>query len=414
MRCLVVSCVFSPEPVVSARTSTELAAKLVELGHDVTVIAPFPSRPGGKLHADYKRALYRRERSEAGYHLIRCWSTLSQESSMASRFLENLSFGITGGLAALFAGRPDVVYSNTWPVFATVLIAIVARLRSIPLVISVQDVYPESLIAQGRISDSGILARLLRSIDTFAIRRAAAIVVISRTFAAIYEHTRAIPPHKISIIPNWLSSSIVMPDREGARRIREQLAIPAHACLAVYGGNVGVAAGVEMLVEAMHYLGPDSGIYLLIAGDGSQMPICRAMAGRLLDRTVFLHSPWLASETSAVLGAADILVLPTRGEQSLASVPSKLITYMLADRPIVAQAVHSSELTETIRKADCGWVVEPGSVEVLAQAVQQAATLPAAELERRAHSGYRYALAHLTTEANLPLLVHILETSGSR
>jgi colanic acid biosynthesis glycosyl transferase WcaI len=100
MHILIVSCVFPPEPVVSSQTSAQIAQALVERGHDVTVIAPFPSRPAGKLYPGYSRRLYERKH-ESGFGLIHCFTFLSAESRMASRFMENISFGLTSGVAVI-------------------------------------------------------------------------------------------------------------------------------------------------------------------------------------------------------------------------------------------------------------------------------------------------------------------------
>jgi glycosyltransferase involved in cell wall biosynthesis len=412
MHCLIVSCVFAPEPVVSARTSTEVAEWLSKAGHQVTVIAPFPNRPGGKLYAGYKRVLRHQERSPDGYTLIRCYATFSQDSSMSSRFMENITFGISGALAALFVRRPDVIYANTWPVFASALLALVARVRRIPLVVSIQDVYPESLVAQGRTAGDSVLARFLRSIDAFVAASAAALVVISDTFAEIYTKTRAIAGERIAVIPNWLSSQTVTLSAAAGAELRARLGIPLDAPLAVYGGNIGVAAGVETLVQAMQHLPASANLHLLIAGDGSQLAECRLLAEQAPPGKVFFLSPWPAKETSAVLSAADILVLPTRGAQSLASVPSKLITYMLAAKPIVAQAVPGSELARTMDRAGCGFVVEPDSPEALARTLHLTAELPPQERADRAAAGRSYALQYMTTEANLPRLITVLESAA--
>ena len=53
------------------------------------------------------------------------------------------------------------------------------------------------------------------------------------------------------------------------------------------------------------------------------------------------------------------MILPTRGQQSLASVPSKLIAYMLAARPVIALALPHSDLAQVIEESHCGWVVPP-------------------------------------------------------
>ena len=57
-----------------------------------------------------------RERWDEGFRVVRCFSTLSRRSGMLSRFMENLTFGITSALALLLARRPDAVYANSWPI----------------------------------------------------------------------------------------------------------------------------------------------------------------------------------------------------------------------------------------------------------------------------------------------------------
>ena len=72
-------------------------------GHEVTVLAPFPNRPQGSIYPSYARRPWSMERSPGGVKIIRCFATLSKRSSILSRFAENVSFGITSGLAILFS-----------------------------------------------------------------------------------------------------------------------------------------------------------------------------------------------------------------------------------------------------------------------------------------------------------------------
>ena len=129
MHILVVSCVFPPEPVVSSQTSAQIAQGLVERGHTVTVITAFPSRPAGELYPGFTRRLFARKQMQEGFELVRCFSSLSPKSRLVSRFMENLSFGLTSSMVAMFALRPDVIYANSWPIFATGLLFIVAKAR---------------------------------------------------------------------------------------------------------------------------------------------------------------------------------------------------------------------------------------------------------------------------------------------
>ncbi len=99
---LIISCVFPPEPVVSAKTSLSVANKLTELGHSVKVLSPFPSRTSGKLHKGYTRSLYKKDSSFDNFELVRCFSTLSSKPTILSRFMENISFGMFCFKAGVF------------------------------------------------------------------------------------------------------------------------------------------------------------------------------------------------------------------------------------------------------------------------------------------------------------------------
>lgn len=413
LRTLVVSCVFPPEPVVSARTSAELAQELVHRGHAVTVITGFPNRPAGKPYAGYIRKFFSSERHYSGITLIRCFSTFSSESRVLSRALQNASFGLTSACAVLLARRPDVIYANTWAIIARGLLATVAKLRRIPLVTSVQDMYPEVLVAQHRLARASLLARLMRWIDSAIARSSSHVCVISERFQHIYATERGVPPSRLALIPNWIDIGTV---DVGVTRDQFRLGrgISEDDFLLVYGGNVGVAAGVEILIEAMRYLHDHHRIRLLIAGEGTQLAACRELSRSIPEERVVLHSPWLAEETSAVLRAADVLLLSTQGDQSLVSVPSKLLSYMLAARPVIATAVPGSDLDRLIHRSQCGWVVTPDRPDLLAAKIREVARLSTAERQQRGENGRNYVLQHFAKDVCLPRLTQILEEAAMR
>jgi glycosyltransferase involved in cell wall biosynthesis len=145
-----------------------------------------------------------------------------------------------------------------------------------------------------------------------------------------------------------------------------------------------------------------------MAGDGSQLNECRRFAMNRLHDQVIFHSPWPAQETAVVLGSADLLLLPTRGGQSLASVPSKLISYMLAARPVLAQAISGSETARLVRESKCGWVIDPDDPELLEDQIRSVVAMNSSELVRRGIAGRDYAEKHLSKEACLRQLVEII------
>jgi len=409
MRVLIVSCVFPPEPVASSQTSVHIAQKLVTNGHAVTVLTSYPSKPAGKLYPGYSRRLIDRKRMPEGYELIRCFSTLSSRSRLMNRFMENISFGLTSSVAAFFVWRPDVIYANSWPLFATGMLFIVAKMRRIPMVISVQDIYPESLVSQGRTINNKWIMNCLRRWDGVIARGCRALIVISKRFADLYRNERRVPAERVHIVPNWGDDSLESMDEEQISKFGISNGIPPNARVFAYGGNIGVAAGVETLIQAALKLKTASVFRLLIAGAGSQLQACQKLARDHDDGQVIFHSPWKTEETGLVLGLAEVLLLPTHGQQASVSVPSKLISYWMAGRPVIAMAWPRSDLADLIEESGGGWLVEPDRPDLLAVKIQEVLSLSPAELQRRGEAGRDFAARNLTRKICLPRVVSILE-----
>lgn len=405
----IVSSVFPPEPVTSAKTSYDIALELSRMGYEVSVITSFPSRPAGKLYPNYPHRLYKKEKYPNSFEIIHCFSIFSKRSTLISRLLENLSFGITSGLWLLFSHRADAIYANTWPLFASGIIRWIANIKRVPLIISIQDIYPESLISQGRVKKKSLANKILLSLDKWIARGCQAIFIISEHFARVYSESRNIAKDKIIVIPNWVDKNSVYPlDKETYRGEKN---IPEDAFVLVYGGNVGVAAGVESVLYSITKIRSKLNLYIIIAGSGSQLQTCQYIAERINTCTVIFHTPWEVNDTSKVLAAADVLLLPTKGEQSLFSVPSKLITYMLSARPVLAIALSESEIAKVIIDAGCGWIVPPNSPDIFAEYVDKISHLSQQKLMEMGAAGRRYAMKNFTTEYCLPKAINIIRSA---
>ncbi len=415
MNIIVVSAVFPPEPVVSSQTSSQLVNALIQKGHQVQVIIPFPSRPSGQLYDGYHRKPFDTSIDEVGCKVTRCWSTISPKSSILSRFLENISFGIFSSLALLFAAKPDVIYSNSWPIFATGLTTLVAKVKGIPIIISVQDVYPDSLVIQNRLSESNLITKILKKIDIAIASTSSHLIVISSQFSDIYKNDRNVSVSKISIIPNWLKkdSSFIPEDNQQDIKVdyRAKYGIPQNDFVVMYGGNIGVAAGVEIVIKAFQLVEKSSDkIWLLIAGGGSQLEECRRIVQNDKISRVVFHHPWLKEETAEVLNIANLMILPTMGQQSLVSVPSKLISYMLSGKAILSTALPHSELANVVEKSNCGWHIEPESPDLISEEVIKISKLPTSNLLACGEAGRRYALGNSTDEVCIPKVINLIES----
>ena len=405
-----VSAVFPPEPVVSSQLSQQIVHALIERGHEVSVITDFPNRPAGKLFPGYRRKLFLRERGEDNYDIVRCFSFLSPHSHVFSRFLENFSFGMTSGLAVLMNPKPDVVYANTWPIFACGLTSLACKIRNVPIVFNVKDMYPESLVVQGQLKRGQLIYKLLLWIDKWIASQASALIVLSNFFAEGYIQLRLTPPSKVHVIPDWEdSSSMTVLSKDD---YRQEANISRKAFVIVYGGNVGRAAGVETVIQALSTVNVKREIVFIVAGSGSQLAACQKLAAEVTNIRILFHSPWASEETSKVLAAADVLLLPTQGKQSLASVPSKLLSYLLAARPVLACVLPESDTAQVIEKAGCGWIVPPDNPNLISNKIEELTSLPKDLLEKMGAAGREFILQNFTSETCLPKMIEIIENAA--
>jgi colanic acid biosynthesis glycosyl transferase WcaI len=406
MNIVVLTSIFKPEPIVSAQTALSIARELSSRGHNVTVVTSFPSRPAGRLYPGYTRRPFQKEWDPAGFEIVRCFSIPSPKSTMLNRFVENISFGLTAAIYLLFLPKVDIVYSNTWFIFASGLMSLTMRVRHIPYVIRVTDLYPESLVSQKRSKSGSLIYRFLREIDRWIADGASCVVVLTHYFKKTYIEDRKIQPDKIAIIPDWVDGDLGRVEKGKSITIRKKFGIEENSFLAAFGGNIGVAAGVDTLIKASALM-PD--VCVLIAGEGSNLGDCRALASQIAPDNVSFFSPWPNEQTMAFYQTADVLVLPTQGKQSTASIPSKMIRYMLSGRPVVAASLPGTELECIVRQSQCGWVIPPDDPQALAQALLEARNVGVEERDRRGSCGREYALKNFVEEINLPNIVHILE-----
>ncbi len=280
-----------------------------------------------------------------------------------------------------------------------------ARLRRIPYVLQVVDLYPESIVSQGRMRSDHWAIRLMRRIDQWIAQGARHVIVLTDSFAQVYEHDRQIAPEKISVIPDWVEEDLDCGDPAEIAEIRRRFQIGDGEFLVAYGGNISVAAGVDTLVKAC---ASTEGVRGLIAGGGSELPKCQSLAQQTAPEKVAFYSPWPKERTMALYQSADVLVLPTHGTQSVASIPSKLIRYMLSGRPIIAAGLPGTELSHLIEKSGCGWLIPPDDVEAMRAAILEAKQVGATERDRRGRAGREYALCNLTAQNNLPKVIRVM------
>jgi glycosyltransferase involved in cell wall biosynthesis len=330
---------------------------------------------------------------------------------MRTRLIFYLSYSVNAALAGLIRarGRYDVLYATSPPLFVGGTALALSRLRRIPLVFEVRDLWPESAIALGELKSPRFI-RWSTWLEESCYRRARRIVVVTEGIRQRLIE-RGIPEEKLALIPNGANTDLFRPDPEAGLALRQELGMGA-SFLVIYAGIHGVAQRLETVLEAADRLSQDPRIKFLFVGDGP----CKADLLRLKEERRIENVTMLDSQPRkaipAFLSAADVALVPLRRlELFKSAVPSKLFDAWACGCPVLLGI--DGEARKVMERAQAGLCVEPESAEALVDAIRICADDPE-RCRRFGASGRRFVEQYYSRQAQARRMVALLEELQSK
>jgi glycosyltransferase involved in cell wall biosynthesis len=355
---------FPPEVNAPASRTFEHCREWVRAGNQVTVITCAPNFPKGKVFDGYRNRIWQIEEM-AGIRVIRVWSYITANDGFVKRILDYQSFMVSATLAALFVRGVDVVI-GTSPQFFTVCAAyVVSRLKWIPFVFELRDLWPESIKAVGAMKESAAI-RALERLELFLYRKAARIVSVTHSFKRTLI-SRGVDGEKIEVVTNGVDMSRFKPMPKDAELLRE-LGL-AGKFVAGYVGTHGLAHHLETLLDAAEMLRahPDDASYhFIFLGDGARKQALKDEAARRdLDNVTFIDSV-PKEQVARYWSLLDVSVIHLRKTELFTTViPSKLFECMGMGLPVLHGV--AGESADIVRDEGVGIVFEPENTAALVQ-----------------------------------------------
>ena len=325
---------------------------------------------------------------------------------MFGRMRESYSFG-KHAANYIKANRNEIqcIYVNAWPLFAQFLIVKAAKRFSIPSVVHVQDIYPESLLGKLRFFKNPVF-KLLLPIDKYVLRNANRVVTISPAMKKHLCKTRVIEDHKVDVIYNWQNEKALSDNNKSLKQKNRK----NETCFTfMYLGSLSRTAAIHILISAFKA----SGIVnsrLVIAGTGSEKDCLVALANDCNELNIEFWDAPLA-KVSEIQEKADVLLLSLAKGAAQFALPSKLTAYMLSEKPIIACVEDDSDTAKVIFEAKCGWIVPPEDTVALVQVMNNAIVKPVEDMITYGKNGLNYALKNFSQKTNLDKLVNIIAES---
>ena len=388
---LIITCVFPPEQIVSANLSRDIANKLVELGKEVTVLSPKPSRPYGQKFKEQKIKF-------KGVNHFQADSFIHPKSSFIGRLRESISFGMASRKFIKRNGSEiEKIYANTWPIFAQYLTVKTAKKYGIPVIMHVQDVYPESYVKKASMLVGTFISKMIMPIENYVMKNSAKVIAISNGMKSYLVSTRPLTENNAHVVRNWqddefLSRPISIEKKDNRFTF-------------MYAGSVSSSAGVDLLINSFGDLGDFHKCRLVIAGNGSDREYCMKLA-RNNDNIEFWDAPY--KQIPEIQSQADVLLLSLKKGVGKTATPSKFIAYLFSKKPVLASIDEDCDTANSIYDSKCGFVVPPEDQMALRNSMEKILNINSEELKKMGENGFAYAQQHLSRKANLKNITEIL------
>jgi glycosyltransferase involved in cell wall biosynthesis len=360
MHVLIIHQAFASASEAGGTRHYEFARHLVGQGHRVTVVAGQVSYLTGSVVATQPAS------AEPGITIIRPFTSRSLHKSFVHRLVSYVSFMTSSFFAALRVPGVDVVVGTSPPIFQGATALLVARLKRVPLVFEVRDLWPDFAIELKILRNRfGIAAA--RWLERLLYRNADRLLVNSPGFIA---HVEAVSGRKPTLIPNGTDASMFSPAQTGTR-FREQWRASGRF-VALYAGAHGTANDLETVLEAATLLRDQKEILFVLVGDGKEKASLEAAARSAGLDNIRFEPPQPKEAMPDVVAASDVCVATLRDIPLFRTTyPNKVFDYMAAGKPTLVAI--DGVIRQVVEESGGGVFVPPGNAKALAESLARLA-----------------------------------------
>lgn len=320
---------YAPECAAGGIRATALTERWASAGHNVTVITCVPNYPNGIPYDGYRNK--RCEETINGVRVVRVKTYIAENKGVLKRMLFYFSYFCSALWASFWLPKPDVVVASSPHIFAGYAGVWYHRLKRVPLVMEVRDIWPESIIAVGaKIPRLGFW--VLEAIERAMYRVCQRLVVLGEGYR-VRLIEKGVPAEKMEMVMNGTNLEKFYPQAKDADILRKYDLDGKF--VVSYIGAVGMACGLAVVLDAAEKL-KGRPVCFVIVGDGAQrISLESAAKGKGLDNVVFTGKQPPSDMPKWVASSDACLVHLRKTDLFTTVMPSKVFEAAGCKRPII-------------------------------------------------------------------------------
>jgi glycosyltransferase involved in cell wall biosynthesis len=362
MRFLILTQYYPPETGAPQNRLSGLARELKQMGHEVVVLTAMPNYPAMQIHADYIGKKYVRDEFE-NIPVHRAWIYVSKNRSVISRLMNYFSFTFSSMYyASKIKGNFDYLMVESPPLFLGISAWWISKRKKAKMVFNVSDLWPESAEKLGVITNK-LFLKLATILEEWLYKKS--FMVTGQTQGIVQNIKSRFPDKKVHWLPNGVDESIFSFKKQD--NVRQQLQLAQDDFLIMYAGIIGLAQGLDVILDAAKLLPAESKIVYLLLGDGPEKSrLMQRVNDENITRVKFLE---LVSRevVPSYVDAVDVAVIPLKKmDLFLGAIPSKIFENLALAKPLLL-SVDGEARRLFIDEGNAGLFIEPENSQMLAE-----------------------------------------------
>ena len=362
MRFLILTQYYPPETGAPQNRLSGLARELKQMGHEVVVLTAMPNYPAMQIHADYIGKKYVCDEFE-NIPVHRAWIYVSKNRSVVSRLMNYFSFTFSSMYyASKIKGNFDYLMVESPPLFLGISAWWISKRKKAKMVFNVSDLWPESAEKLGVITNK-LFLKLATILEEWLYKKS--FMVTGQTQGIVQNIKSRFPDKKVHWLPNGVDESIFSFKKQD--NVRQQLQLAQDDFLIMYAGLIGLAQGLDVILDAAILLPAESKIVYLLLGDGPEKSrLMQRVNDENITRVKFLE---LVSRevVPSYVDAVDVAVIPLKKmDLFLGAIPSKIFENLALAKPLLL-SVDGEARRLFIDEGNAGLFIEPENSQMLAE-----------------------------------------------
>ena len=406
MKILVLPAYYYPEQAASPYLGDNIREAMCNAGFILALYAPMPTRGvSEEIRVEYKeRKIEYKYDNKLVIHRFPMYSEGKNPINRALRY--GICWCVQFG-KGLCAKDIDLIYLASTPPIQGALGCLLKKIKRVPFVYNLQDIFPDSLAGTGLVRKDGLIWRIGRVVENFTYKHADKIIVISEGFKRNIM-AKGVPEEKIVVVYNWVDQNAVKNVARKDNKLFDKYHLDRNKFYITYSGNIGLTQNMDLLLDVARSLEDNEEIQFVLIGEGAYKEQVKEVITRNNIKNVTLLPFQPYEDISHVFSLGDVGIIISKPGVGENSVPSKTWSIMSASRPVLAN-FDENEIKTILSENECGVFTKAGDKQAFTDAILELCRNR--EMCRKyGENGRKFVMENLTREIGTQKYIDVIKS----